>query len=168
VAAVIHPFTTFAMSADTIQIRTATRADAPAILALEALFPGDRMSARSVRNLLRSDSARIFVAEHGGGCVGNLVLLLPSRWRGARVYSLVVAPELRGQRIGERLVAMAEQAAVAAGRRRMMLEVRCDNVAAQALYRRMGYAVTASLPAYYEDGGDGLRFSKPLQATVLD
>jgi ribosomal protein S18 acetylase RimI-like enzyme len=50
----------------------------------------------------------------------------------------------------------------------MMLEVRCDNVAAQALYRRMGYAVTASLPAYYEDGGDGLRFSKPLQATVLD
>lgn len=132
------------------------------MLALEAQFPGDRMSARAVRDILRSASARVFVAERDGVFLGNLILLLPRRQRSARIYSVVVAPQARGQRIGEQLVLCAEKAARSEGRQFMKLEVRNDNVAAQALYRRLGYSADKALPQYYDDGADGVRLRKAL------
>ncbi len=147
---------------DSIHIRIAGSADARAILAMEELFPGDRMSARSVRGLLRSPSVTIWIAERGGEGLGSLVLFLPRRWRGARIYSVVVVPAARGTGLGDRLVAAAEAAAEAAGREAMTLEVREDNAAARALYAKRGYTVSEHLHGYYDDGVDGLRLRKPL------
>ena len=67
------------------RLRRARRSDAAAILALEAHFPGDRFSAASVRHLLRSASAAVWVAETAqrpAQLVGAAMVLTR---RGARV-----------------------------------------------------------------------------------
>jgi [ribosomal protein S18]-alanine N-acetyltransferase len=150
------------MAADRTRIRPATAGDAPAMLAMESLFPSDRMSMRSIRRFIASASARVLVAERDGRVVGNLVLLLRKTGDTARIYSVVVDPSARGQGIGEALVRAAERAARAAGRRAVTLEVRHDNLAARALYARRGYVEARRLPRFYEDGADGLRLERAL------
>ncbi len=145
---------------NSIRIRQATAADADQIIAMESLFPSDRLSARSVRGLLKSASAKIWVADASAQIVGNLVLLLRARSRVARIYSLVVAPAARGQRIAERLIAAAESCAQDQGRIRMTLEVRCDASSARKLYARLGYRESRRLPNFYDDGVDGFSLIK--------
>lgn len=142
-------------------IRAGRLADVDAILALEALFPTDRMARRTVRRFLSVPTAQVLVAEDGAGVlVGNLVWLRRAGSHAGRIYSLVVAPAARGQRWGERLVSAMEAAARAAGCDRATLEVRADNDAARTLYGRLGYRQAQALPGYYEDGADGLRLVK--------
>lgn len=143
-------------------IRRARAADAAAILALEQWFPSDRMSARSVRRFLSVPSAAVWVAELAGEVAGSLVLLTRADARVARIYSVVVAPSARGQGLAQRLVAAAEREA-RKQKRDVSLEVRADNAAARALYRKLGYVEARHLPAYYDDGADGLRLVKPLR-----
>lgn len=147
---------------DPVHIRRATLADTAGVLALEALFPSDRMSARSIRRFIRSPGARVWVAVRDAQVLGNLVMLMRANSRRARIYSVVVGPQARGLGIGNRLVDAAESAAREAGRTSMSLEVRADNDAARALYARRGYAEVMPLPGYYDDGGDGLRLNKSL------
>ncbi|MEW6167583.1 MAG: GNAT family N-acetyltransferase [Pseudomonadota bacterium] len=144
-----------------IRVRLARTADAAAILALEESFPGDRMSARSVRRFLASPSACVYVAAVGGATVGALVLLLRRNMRWARVYSVVVHPRYRGRGLGRRLIRAAEAAARRSGRRGVSLEVRADNAPARGLYRSLGYMEDEQLPGYYEDGAPGVRLRKP-------
>ncbi|MES2885987.1 MAG: GNAT family N-acetyltransferase [Pseudomonadota bacterium] len=145
------------------RIRAATRADIDGMLALEQLFPSDRLSRPALRRLLRVPSARVWVAVEGQTVVGDVIMLLRSGADFGRVYSVVVAPAARGQGLGDRLIAAAERAARATGRSRLRLEVRTENAAAQALYARRGYRQVAALLAYYEDGADGLRLEKSLR-----
>lgn len=145
------------------RIRRGSLADIEAILALEALFPSDRMSRRSVRRFLSVPTAQTLIAENADAVVvGNLVWLRRKGSRAARIYSVVVAPAARGQRWGERLVAAMETAAAASGCDRATLEVRTDNRAARALYAKLGYREVRTLPGYYDDGSDGLRLVKTL------
>lgn len=145
------------------RIRRGSLADVDAVLALEALFPSDRMSRRSVRRFLSVPTAQLLIAENANAdVVGNLVWLRRKGSRAARIYSVVVAPAARGQRWGERLVAAMETAAAASGCDRATLEVRTDNLAARALYAKLGYREVRTLPGYYDDGSDGLRLVKTL------
>lgn len=145
-------------------IRRAVPADAGAILELEQHFPTDRMSARSVREFLRSPRARVWVAETATAqIVGNLVLLTRARSQVARIYSLVVDPATRGQGLAQKLLQAAELAAQTSGIIAITLEVRADNVAARALYRKLGYVEAQLLSGFYEDGADALKLRKILQ-----
>lgn len=145
------------------RIRAATAVDIDGILALEQLFPSDRLSRPALRRFLRVPSARVWVAVDGKTVVGDVILLLRSNADYGRVYSVVVSPAARGQGLGNRLIAAAERAVRAAGRSRLRLEVRRDNAAAQALYAKRGYRQVAALQNYYEDGADGLRLEKTLR-----
>jgi ribosomal-protein-alanine N-acetyltransferase len=151
------------MSAAAAVIRPGRPGDAAAILALEALFPGDRMSPASVRRFLRVPTAAVLIAEREGAVLGNLVWLRRRGSRRARIYSVVVAAEARGLGLGRQLVERMQRDALAAGCVTATLEVRADNTAARALYAGLGYAVEAALPGYYEDGGDGLRLTRALR-----
>lgn len=144
------------------RIRAGRDEDLDALMALEALFPSDRLSRPGWRRFLRSPRATVLVAERLGQPVGDLVLLRRAGSRKARIYSLVVAPTARGQGLGERLVAAAEQSAIQQGCTAVSLEVRADNPAARALYAKRGYVQHKALPAYYGDGADGLRLLKRL------
>ncbi len=151
-----------------ITVRQARRADAASILGLEAHFATDRMSARSVARLVRASSAVVLVAVPTPDSrlptpvCGALVLLTRRNSRVARIYSVVVHPRARGQGLGRALVLSAETAARRRGCRAVSLEVRESSRAARALYRKLGYAETARLPRYYDDGASGLRLRKPL------
>ena len=144
-------------------IRRGESGDVDAMLALEAVFPSDRMSRRSVQHFLNAPTARVLVAENASGAMlGNLIGLRRAGSRAMRIYSLVVAPEARGLGIGQRLVAALETLAAHEGCDRVTLEVRTDNAAARALYARLGYREAKALPGYYEDGSDGLRLTRAI------
>jgi len=66
------------------------------------------------------------------------------------LISLWVAPEARGRGVGAALVHAVVAWATAQGLRRLFLDVGARNQAAQALYQRLGFAVsgvTGTLPA---------------------
>ncbi|MEE4236111.1 MAG: GNAT family N-acetyltransferase [Anderseniella sp.] len=67
------------------------------------------------------------------------------------VHDLAVLPRWRGQGVGRRLLRAVEAEARARGYCKITLEVRADNGAAMALYRRLGFGagVGAREPAQY-------------------
>ena len=135
-----------------------------ALLAIEnAAFASDRLDRRALRHAVLSPTILALVAEPKGGDPSGYVLVQIRRgstlgW----LTSVAVAPQAHGQGIGRRLVEAAEAATREAGRERIRLEVRGDNVAAQALYERAGYRRLGEVPDYYEDGQAALRFEKVL------
>jgi ribosomal protein S18 acetylase RimI-like enzyme len=148
-----------------VQVRRARFDDLGALVALEqSTFALDRMSARQWRRHLRSASADVVVAVRDDRPIGAAVVFHRRGTDIARLYSIAVAAGERGGGIGRALLDAAEQAARARGSRRLRLEVRSDNVAAQALYERAGYRAFGVHPAYYEDGADARRYEKPLAA----
>ena len=152
------------MSADPVSVpaRNARPDDLPALLALEAQFPGDRLSARQFRRHLVSHSARLRVIDSGTTLAGYALLFRRHGSTVARLYSIAVAPGMRGRGIGAALLADAEAVARATGATRLRLEVRIDNAAAIALYSSRGYREFGRHADYYADGADALRFDKSL------
>jgi len=146
-------------------IRAANRTDLDTLVAIEnACFVSDRLSRRSLKRFLESTRDIVLLAESEGEVVGYVLVLLRRGTRLARLYSIAVLDQARGSGLGACLVHAGEEAAAERGCVDMRLEVRRDNHAAIALYRRLGYRVFGSLPAYYEDDEDALRLQKRIRA----
>jgi len=149
-----------------LEVRRATHADLEALLALEAQFPGDRVSRTSFRRWLTEAHGDVWVAvaelEGTVRVVGDALVSYRHGSDIARLMSLVSDPGLRRRGVAAALLAAAERAARARGMRRMRLEVRSDNDAALALYQRAGYKSLVPLRGYYQDGTDGWRMEKRL------
>lgn len=143
-------------------VRDASAVDLPGLLALEQLFPGDRLSLRQFRHHMASPSARLRVAVVADKPAGYALTLLRKGSGVARLYSIVVDPARRGLGLGEALLSDAGQQARRAGKTELRLEVREDNAAAIALYRRTGFAPFGRSEGYYEDGCAALRFTRQL------
>jgi ribosomal-protein-alanine N-acetyltransferase len=148
-------------------VRRAKPGDIEALLKLEALFPTDQMSRRSLRRFIAAPNAVFLVAEIADEVRGNLLLLTRRDSARARIYSVVVDPTARGLGLAQQLVIASQNAATQRGCDAVSLEVRSDNTAARALYVKLGYAIESELPGYYEDGGDGLRLVKTLRPAVI-
>ncbi len=93
---------------------------------------------------------------------GYALLLTRRGSRIARLYSIAIDPGRGGKGAGSRLLEAVEEHAISAGQYRIALEVREDNAAAIALYRRSGYAQFGRHEGYYADGMAALRFGKAL------
>lgn len=146
-------------------IRVAEPDDLDALVELESrCFRGDRMSRRSFANALRSPRASILTLPGYAGLelAGAVVLLFRSDSPAARLYSIAVAPEMRGRGLGGRLLAAAEAAARQRGATVIRLEVGVRNKTALALYQKSGYGIVGRIACYYEDGSDAWRLEKPL------
>lgn len=141
-------------------IRPATLADLGALLALEAHFPGDRLSRTSLRHFLSRGNASVRVWEEAGRVLGSAVVLYRRGFHAARLYSLVVDPAARGRGVARGLLERAEREASERGCVAMRLEVREDNAAALALYAAAGYSVVGRAADYYEDHSSALRMRK--------
>jgi [ribosomal protein S18]-alanine N-acetyltransferase len=154
-----------------VAIASARPSDLDAIIGLEqrCFTVHDRFSRATWRRLLgpsaRAGTSHTLVVREGGAVVGTINALLRSTSAAARIYSLAVDPATQGRGIARQLV----HALVRRLPRRISavtLEVRAANVAARALYQRLGMAHTHELPGHYPDGGDGLRY-QATRAAVL-
>jgi ribosomal protein S18 acetylase RimI-like enzyme len=137
--------------------------DIDALAALEnTVFTTDILSRRSFRHFLTSPKSSLIVAEESGKLAGYALVLYPARSKLARLYSIAVAPHIASRGIGPLLLAAAEAAAARRRRRVMRLEVHEHNTRAIGRYEKSGYRLFDRHSHYYDDGGDALRFEKPL------
>jgi len=145
-------------------IRPATPADIGFLADLELrCFASDRISRRQWRYLLSKAHADTLVNTAGGAVLGYVLVLYNRATSVARLYSIAVAPGLRGAGIGRALAVAAEQAACAQGRAYIRLEIRRDNTPSIDLFRGLGYREFGVLDDYYEDHMQALRFEKALR-----
>lgn len=80
----------------------------------------------------------------------------------AHITTFGVHPDWRRQAIGRQLLLNLAELSLAIGAKRMTLEVRASNEAAQALYRALGFEVVGRRPGYYtDDGEDALIMTTP-------
>lgn len=148
-----------------LRIRSAEPADIDQLLAIEATrFATDRLSRRSLRHLIAAPSVAVLVAAHQRRILGYAIVLFRRGLTIARLYSLAVAADVTRRGIAAALLAACEKTARLRGCRALRLEVHADNAAARALYAKSGYCEIARLPAYYAEGGAGLRLEKPIAA----
>lgn len=147
-------------AATDITVRRAERRDLDALVALERGFPGERISRASLARLLGRESAEVWVAEVAGAVVGDAVVLFRLGFATARLYSMVVNPQHRGQGVAKALLEAAETGARERGSVVIRLEVREDNVAAIALYQQAGYRPGGRSTDYYRDRSNALRMIK--------
>jgi ribosomal protein S18 acetylase RimI-like enzyme len=152
-----------AKSSHGVHIRRGKLADLDALWELEKeVFATDRMSRRSLRRLLASESTVAMVAREDGAIMGVAVVLFRVNSRVARLYSLAVAPKYTGRGIASALLAAAEKIAMRRKCRSLRLEVHERNHGAIKVYRRAGYHEFGSYRHYYQDRGHALRFEKQL------
>lgn len=144
-------------------LRLATLDDLPSLSAIEQqCFTTDRLSRRSFRHLLTRGNAVTLVTETAGQISGYVLLLFSQGTALARLYSIAVAPGQTRQGLGGRLVTAAEAAALERDCVAVRLEIRRDNPASLALFRRHGYRQFRQVLDYYEDHMDALGFEKRL------
>jgi len=128
--------------------RLATAADLQTLLELESAFyahegyPFDRArNEQSMRRLIGDASlGRLFVIGDGDGyMVLTFGFSIEFGGRDAFVDELYVAPQARGQGLGNEALHVAERACAEAGVATLHLEVEHVNARAKALYERHGY-----------------------------
>lgn len=139
----------------------------PQVHAIEqVLFPGDCWSVEQFWSELAQPTRCYVVALDEDEVVGyaGLFLLPPD----ADIQTVAVRQDRQGQGIARRLVSDLLDVADSAGATHTMLEVRADNEAATALYRRLGFVPISTRPRYYPDGGDAviMRRSRPAPSAV--
>jgi [ribosomal protein S18]-alanine N-acetyltransferase len=154
-------------------LRPMTRADLPAVIALERdLFPEDAWSPELFASELASGTAgrHYLVAEWAGPIVGYAGLLAPPVDPGgqADVLTMAVAEPYWGRGIGTALLTALLAEAARRGCAEVFLEVRADNPRAQALYQRHGFGVVGLRRGYYQPSGtDAIVMSRPVGPAPL-
>lgn len=144
-------------------IRKAVESDLDALQDMEnRSFQGDRLSRRSLARLIKKGRATTLVEVADGKPRGYALVLYRKGTSLARLYSIVVHPDFRGQGIGQALLESAERDALDNDCVIMRLEVRQDNNTAINLYKEHGYRPFGAVPDYYEDHETALRFEKRL------
>jgi ribosomal-protein-alanine acetyltransferase len=148
------------------KVRRARRDDLERLHEIErACFPGPEQLTESQLSSLafRVDVAPL-VAEARGRVAG--FALVHFHGGAARLLTIDVSPEARGNGLGRALLAGAEEEAVRAGCGSIGLEVRVGNAEAIALYESAGYARTRRIHDYYPEGPggteDAYEMEKPL------
>jgi ribosomal-protein-alanine N-acetyltransferase len=131
-----------------VTIRDFVESDVEAAVQLEAMDRPQPWSAKVFREELAADNRTYLVA--GGETMlgfGGVMVVADE----AHVTNLLVAPDVRRQRIGSRLLIALIKAAVDQGARHLTLEVRSRNHPARSLYAAFGLAPVGLRKGYYGD-----------------
>ncbi|MEO8275976.1 MAG: ribosomal protein S18-alanine N-acetyltransferase [Thermoanaerobaculia bacterium] len=151
-------------SGDGLRIRVADARDLPALAHLEALGFADPWTAEQLFEFSRSVGARFWVATTGDGSLAGQALFREVAGE-VELLRVVTAPEWRRQGVGcallERALAQLDQEGLGC-----FLEVRADNLAAQALYGRLGFSRTGERRRYYRDDADAWLYFRPFSPAV--
>ncbi|WP_114097515.1 peptidase C39 family protein [Thalassospira profundimaris] len=152
----------------TIEFRLAVPGDIDALCDIEnQSFDIDLLNRRAFKRFVGSETARLMVACKNGGVVGYVLVIFRRNVALARLYSMAVLPDMRGQGIGRQLVTRAEDLSLDFGAPILRLEVSQKNARAISLFRAAGYREFALYPDYYPDHSDALRMEKVLVPNAL-
>ncbi len=93
---------------------------------------------------------------------GTIAAYLFCAWQFLDLHVLKVAtlPDHRRRGLSTRLMALAEQHTLETGGESLTLEVRTSNLAAIAMYQRLGYHRCGRRRGYYQGGEDAVVMSK--------
>lgn len=105
--------------------------------------------------LYESLSNGFFVADIGGIVAGYVVCVLTEDYEG-RIFSLAVGKNFRRCGIGLKLMEKAFKEFRNNKIASVRLEVRSSNIAAQSLYRKLGFVDVGYIPRYYSDGENAI------------
>lgn len=144
-------------------LRTAQKTDLPAILALErAAYPHPWTEEQ-------------FVQEFDNPCARLVLLYLDAQLAGylcfwllcdeLHILNIATSPAVRRCGVAAALLRHVIAAARGHSAVRALLEVRCSNVGAIALYRKFGFIDDTIRRRYYPDGEDALLMSLCLDAS---
>jgi ribosomal protein S18 acetylase RimI-like enzyme len=139
----------------------ASPAEAAACAELMAASEPWRTLGRSVeasRRLIDDPSREVYVAEDSRGLAGFMILCLVGAFTGY-IQTICVAPDRRGQGLGSRLVAFAEER-IAPVSPNVFLCVSSFNHDARRLYERLGYEYVGELRDYLIAGAAELLYRK--------
>lgn len=130
-------------------IRPMQAEDLALVLALETTQQPRPWSESVFRGELDAHNRVYLVAEDEGDIIGfGGVMVIGEE---AHVTNLLVSVAHRREGLGRKLMLALMESAVASGARHLTLEVRKENVAARALYARLGLAPVGVRPRYYGD-----------------
>jgi ribosomal-protein-alanine N-acetyltransferase len=136
-----------------LSIRPMTRRDLRAVLRIEqASYPRPWTQGMFTGELDPAAGRTYLVATSGGRLVGygGLLYVLPD----AHVTTIAVDPSFRRGRVASVLLLHLVRDAIGRGATALTLEVRVSNDAAQALYRRFGFAPAGARKGYYPPDDD--------------
>ena len=143
------------MSMPAYTIRRMNLGDVPQVSALEAAAFADPWPEQSFADeMVKNKCARYLVAEEDGEVIayaGAWIILGE-----AHITNIAVKEQARGRGVGTAVTAALMQYAANLGVRYMTLEVRRGNAAAQAMYRKLGFAELGVRKRYYANGEDAL------------
>ena len=125
-------------------------------------FPAvDVFKPRQIRYILNSKTCKSFVIRSGNQIIASIIGLIRGfRIPSGRIYKVAVDQRLRGQGCASKLIRRMEGEFRKCGLRKSCAEVRMSNHASRNLFIKNGYRPVQTLPRYYADGEDGLKFWK--------
>lgn len=117
---------------------------------------GQAWSAKTLAGILQADWYRTFLFWEAGQVVGYGVAQLVVDE--GELLRFMILPAYRQKGFGREALACLLRALEGEGMKRMYLEVRQDNKAAQHLYYSQGFEPMGKRRNYYEDGADAYLF----------
>jgi ribosomal-protein-alanine N-acetyltransferase len=129
------------------RLRPATRADLPALAALERGVFSDPWTIEQLGAAMDWPGAVALVAEDAGAIVGYVLgrLIVDE----AEILSIATIVERRREGIGRRLLGAVMATMIERGAHAVWLEVRISNGAARELYQSAGFAAAGVRRGYY-------------------
>ena len=151
--------------AGSCRLRPVSRADLPALAALERAAFSDPWTAEQLRAALDWPGAIALVAEDGGGIVGYVLgrVIVDE----GEILSIATIAARRREGIGRRLLDGIIGAMIDRGAHAAWLEVRPSNEPARAMYHSAGFTTAGVRPGYYRlPDEDALILRRELGATA--
>lgn len=147
-----HRSRSFSVSKNGLRLRPIASSDLEEVMEIEKASFSYPWSARFFLQELRVPCARSLLAVLEGKTVAYIIFwFLPSE---VDIHNVAVHPAHRRQGIGRSLLQAVIDEAVQQGLRRITLEVRKSNEAAQRLYQSLGFESQGLRKGYYSDDGE--------------
>jgi ribosomal-protein-alanine N-acetyltransferase len=140
-------------AAHTVTFRAMQLGDIEQICAIEkACFPTPWTEDAFLNELQHNHFARYVVMTWNDDIIGyaGMWTIMDE----AHITNIAVHEEYRGRKLGERLLRELVAQAMICGMKRMTLEVRTSNYAAQRLYEKFGFRAEGLRRAYYSDNNE--------------
>lgn len=138
-----------------LEIRTVKTEDLKSIYFIERVSFERPYPSSYLETLAYLSPETFLVVSLDGSIVGYSASVL--RGFEGHIISIAVHPNYRGIGIGEKLLRENIKKLRDLGAKRIVLEVKVDNIQALRLYQKLGFRIVKTLKNYYWDGSDAYR-----------